>query len=116
MPATVAEVKDAASTFVFTEEALPDPPPGQPPALVPFYVSPAGDIWESVPAPFHRDGVNISFADGHCEFYRFSDPRTAKISAPKTSTPNNPDLKQFQSWIGVNLARYQSPTGSTPSK
>jgi prepilin-type N-terminal cleavage/methylation domain-containing protein/prepilin-type processing-associated H-X9-DG protein len=116
MPETIAAMNDAPHTFVFTEEALQNPPPGQAPGLTPFIVSPAGDVWESVPASFHRDGVNVSFADGHCEFYRFSDPRTAKISAPKTSTPNNPDLKQFQSWIGVNLARYQSPIGSTPSK
>jgi prepilin-type N-terminal cleavage/methylation domain-containing protein/prepilin-type processing-associated H-X9-DG protein len=99
-------LRKANGTFVFTEEALAAPAPWQ--VVEAFFVPPTGDIWEHYPAAFHRDGVNVSFVDGHCEFYKFDDPRTAKITARKTSTPNSPDLKQFQEWIGVSLSKYRA--------
>jgi prepilin-type N-terminal cleavage/methylation domain-containing protein/prepilin-type processing-associated H-X9-DG protein len=109
MAVEILDLARGVETFVFTEESLPPPPPpGQPQFLDAFTVAPVGDVWESYPANFHRDGANFSFADGHCEFYKFVDARTTKITARKTSTPNNPDLRQFQEWIGVNLARYRS--------
>ena len=106
MPASAMAITGASETFVFMEEALPPQLPKQPPEVHPFLVVPTGDTWESYPASFHRDGVNVSFADGHCEFYRFSDPRTAKIMTKKTMTANNPDLRQFQKWIGTHPRPY----------
>ena len=105
-PDRLMSLKNPHQTFVFTEESLGPPTPWQ--TVQAFYVPPAGDTWESYPAAFHGDGVNVSFIDGHCEFYKFADARTAKIKARKTPTPNNPDLKQFQEWIGINLSKYQA--------
>jgi prepilin-type N-terminal cleavage/methylation domain-containing protein/prepilin-type processing-associated H-X9-DG protein len=44
----------------------------------------------------HNDGGNLSFADGHCEYWRWQDPRTIKYANfklnPEDASENNPDL------------------------
>jgi prepilin-type processing-associated H-X9-DG protein len=55
--------------------------------------------WVDFPANFHK-GCTVSFVDGHCIYYQFSDQRTGKIKAPDAVTPNNPDLANFQQWSG----------------
>jgi prepilin-type N-terminal cleavage/methylation domain-containing protein/prepilin-type processing-associated H-X9-DG protein len=44
----------------------------------------------------HSDGCNLSFADGHCEYWRWQDPRTVKLANlkinPEDASENNPDL------------------------
>jgi prepilin-type processing-associated H-X9-DG protein/prepilin-type N-terminal cleavage/methylation domain-containing protein len=54
----------------------------------------------------HSDGSNMSFADGHGEYYRWRDHRTLKlikgrIADPEEASANNPDLDHM---VGV-LAR-----------
>ncbi len=36
------------------------------------------DNWEELPGSRHHGGTAISFADGHCEFKKWTDPRTKK--------------------------------------
>ncbi|MEM9416213.1 MAG: prepilin-type N-terminal cleavage/methylation domain-containing protein [Planctomycetota bacterium] len=47
--------------------------------------------WVDWPAPFHFDGFTHVFVDGHAEFYRFEDGRTAQISTFYEVQPNNVD-------------------------
>lgn len=44
----------------------------------------------------HADGCNMSFADGHCEYWKYSDKRTVKMANwemnPDEASPGNVDL------------------------
>ena len=54
----------------------------------------------------HNDGCNLSFADGHCEYWKWKDPRTIDLAnlkiEPEDASENNPDLdrlhKVLQKW------------------
>ena len=56
----------------------------------------------------HNDGFNVSFADGHTEYYKFKDRRTLEFFAFEISTAdaseNNRDLEQLKYWM--NVARF----------
>ncbi len=86
----LAQIRNSSETLLFIEEASP--------TLLGFVIPPTGDQWRNKPAAFHRDGLNLSFTDGHVEYYRFFDGKR----------PGAEDLKQFQAWIGVNLNRYNT--------
>lgn len=47
----------------------------------------------------HGGGTNVSFADGHCEYFRYSDPRTVEFAlwdtGPDEASPQNPDLQEY---------------------
>ncbi|MEW6157277.1 MAG: H-X9-DG-CTERM domain-containing protein [Verrucomicrobiota bacterium] len=64
------------------------------------------------PGHFHENGGNLSFADGHVELWRWSDPRTTPpyrgVDIPLLQSPNNPDLLRLQS----GATRYYEPNGS----
>jgi len=57
----------------------------------------------------HGDGCNISFADGHCEYYKYADPRTVQLADwqidPAPASPGNPDLEHFVQLLGGNGPR-----------
>ncbi len=55
-----------------------------------------GDQWIDFPATWHNFGANLSFCDGHTEYWRWDDPRTRTIQSFGMTTPNNPDLKRIQ--------------------
>lgn len=65
-----------------------------------FAVLIAGDVWADLPAVWHGRGCNFSFADGHVEHWRWTDPRTWALSQMLSATPNNRDLQRLQSSIG----------------
>jgi prepilin-type N-terminal cleavage/methylation domain-containing protein/prepilin-type processing-associated H-X9-DG protein len=55
----------------------------------------------SFPSPLHNGGATLSFADGHAEFHRWTDPRTkpqvrGENYLTSTETPNNPDVEWLQ--------------------
>jgi prepilin-type processing-associated H-X9-DG protein/prepilin-type N-terminal cleavage/methylation domain-containing protein len=52
--------------------------------------------WVDPVAAWHLGGANFSFADGHVEYWRWYDPRTAKINDFYQSTPNNKDLERLR--------------------
>ena len=45
----------------------------------------------------HSNGCNLSFADGHCEHWKYKDPRTVKLAdwqmSPEDASNDNPDLE-----------------------
>jgi prepilin-type N-terminal cleavage/methylation domain-containing protein/prepilin-type processing-associated H-X9-DG protein len=64
-----------------------------------FGVLITGNLWVNVPANWHSRGCNFSFADGHAEHWRWTDPRTLALVQGQ-STPNNLDLQRLQAAIG----------------
>ena len=64
--------------------------------------------WDQITAR-HGDGTNFSFVDGHCEYWKWKDPRTLEIAkmnydywqntgrhGPLSSPSDNPDLPRVQ--------------------
>jgi prepilin-type N-terminal cleavage/methylation domain-containing protein/prepilin-type processing-associated H-X9-DG protein len=47
----------------------------------------------------HGGGTNMSFADGHCEYFKYSDPRTVGLAdwtiGADDASPGNPDLEKY---------------------
>jgi prepilin-type N-terminal cleavage/methylation domain-containing protein/prepilin-type processing-associated H-X9-DG protein len=91
----LAAIRNAAETMVFLEE---NDPRGWDAGS--FIVLRDGDQWVDFPVTWHEKGMCVSFADGHVEYYHFSDPRTSQITWFYTDSPNNADLKWFQARVG----------------
>ncbi len=57
--------------------------------------------WDSPPTR-HGEGTNFSFADGHAEYWKWQDPRTAKLARREgdygslIALPDNPDIQRVQ--------------------
>ena len=78
-----------ALTFVFVDQA---------PLCINdafFALAPAGPTWSDVPASWHSRGCNFSFADGHAEYWHWTDPRMMNMVCG-ANTPNNPDMQRVQ--------------------
>lgn len=91
-----------ANTFVFIDEH-----PGSIHTQE-FYVNMRGfeqdqpEVLVSIPGRYHRNGANLSFADGHAEFRAWKDSRTlspldyTRDTVGSVSTPGNRDLYWLQ--------------------
>lgn len=56
--------------------------------------------WESVPSDRHRGGCNLSFADGHVEYWKWYSSKTADlISKPMLNSQELRDLRRLQDRI-----------------
>ena len=67
-----------------------------------FGFNPEGDLWMNLPAVWHDNGCDFSFADGHAERFRWIDPRTMGLNQINSiTTPNNPDLKRLQASVAT---------------
>jgi prepilin-type processing-associated H-X9-DG protein len=81
-----------------------------------FYEEPR---WHSPPPVYHRDGTTVSFADGHSEYWKWTDPATLKLgrlardnfaayaeatNGDGTLTPGNADLERIQKAMWGRLA------------
>ena len=85
-----------AQAFVFLDEHQNSIDDGH------FGFAPESDIWMNLPAMWHNNGCDFSFADGHVEAFKWRDPRTLAIKVINTvRTPNNPDLKRMQSVVAT---------------
>jgi prepilin-type N-terminal cleavage/methylation domain-containing protein len=94
---TTGAVKKSYATFVFIEEL--DPRGYEINSfMVNHYPS---NSWNDVPGNMHVNAGIISFADGHAIIWPFSDPRTYTNPQIAMSTPNDPDLRQIQTWYGT---------------
>jgi prepilin-type processing-associated H-X9-DG protein len=63
-----------------------------------------GGFWQNTPASRHGNSGQVSFADGHAEFWRWREPRTAKLRGlNQTTRANDRDLERFR------LATYVPP-------
>jgi prepilin-type processing-associated H-X9-DG protein len=59
-----------------------------------------GNAWIDVPAVWHGRGDNLSFADGHAEHWRWTDPRTVAMTQSSMTTVNDADLQRLQASLG----------------
>ena len=100
-----SELRRPGSTFVFIEEheksrwgssfvVVPAVRPGLG----------AASSWVSTPADRHEQGSNLSFADGHIEYWRWYSPKTTRDSMLSSSAINNNrdlrDLSRLQAVVG----------------
>ena len=89
-------ITNAARTFAFIEE---NDRRGE--NLGAFVIDvPPVPVWIDYPAVWHSRGTCLSFMDGHCESWKWSDPRTLAINDHFAQTPNNPDLTRLQAVVG----------------
>jgi prepilin-type N-terminal cleavage/methylation domain-containing protein/prepilin-type processing-associated H-X9-DG protein len=53
----------------------------------------------------HNNGCNLSFADGHCEFWKWKDPRTIELAngqiSESAASDDNPDLQRMVQLLKV---------------
>ena len=103
------DVKNSNRVFVFIEEMNPNPKAANSSggfSLLPY----PNPIWmRHFPAILHGHGTCMSFLDGHCDFYQWSDPRTLTLSGTSStvqfiSTPGDPDLVELQALGGDKAA------------
>ena len=58
--------------------------------------------WWDLPPVRHAVGTNVSFADGHAEYWKWEDQRTLKVSRQEgnwqslVNLPDNPDIPRLQ--------------------
>ncbi len=86
------QIRRADAVFVFLDEheesiddgfflVYPDPNPN----------------WPNLPADRHSQGANVSFADGHCEKFRWKAPKKyVRFIQPTTGPGDREDLKKLQ--------------------
>ena len=71
--------------------------------------------WRDRPPLRHGDGTNLSFADGHVEYWKWGDPRTLDFGDPESNgqavQPGNPDLVRFQKavWGKLGYSAVSAP-------
>jgi prepilin-type processing-associated H-X9-DG protein/prepilin-type N-terminal cleavage/methylation domain-containing protein len=54
--------------------------------------------WASVPSDRHEQGCNLSFADGHVEYWKWYAPKKGSLNGTRLSSKTeNPDLRRLQS-------------------
>lgn len=97
------QVLNSNSTYEVIEEF--DLHPKQTYSAGGFVVEPAPSAeWIDTPAVVHGNGSCITFLDGHCEFWVWSDARTLAfpLGTHLVRTPGNLDLTRLQSVLGSN--------------
>jgi prepilin-type N-terminal cleavage/methylation domain-containing protein/prepilin-type processing-associated H-X9-DG protein len=87
----ISDINNLSVTFAFIEEYDPR---GY--NINSFAVPATGDNWIDFPATWHTWGCNLSFCDGHVEYWQWSDNGTRNLQTFYANTPNNPDLKRLQ--------------------
>lgn len=86
--------------FVFIEEHEASPWIGSFSVPTKERLAVAASSWESVPSDRHRGGCNLSFADGHAEYWKWYSSKTADlISKPVLTSQEMRDLRRLQESI-----------------
>ena len=84
-----------AQTFVFMDERENSINDGW--FAVDMVDTGANAVWVDLPAIRHNRGAVLSFADGHSEYKKWSDPATLSTGlVPSTASPNNQDIAWLQ--------------------
>lgn len=98
-----SNVMNAASTFAMIEEFDLHPKAGFNGGGFVVVAAPA-QKWIDTPAIAHGNGSCLTFADGHCEYWVWTDPRTLAFPAGThfVGTSPNPDLARLQAVLGGN--------------
>jgi prepilin-type N-terminal cleavage/methylation domain-containing protein len=63
-----------------------------------FITDPTGSVWYDFPANSarrHSFSYTLSFADGHSEVWRYTDPNSARVAVNGTEQPGNADLARL---------------------
>lgn len=110
---TASAVPKPGATLSFLEE--PDPRKGLQGSWVTDMSNP--DKWIDPIGAWHAKGVNFAFADGHAEYWAWTDARTiAMMNNPGfySSTANNPDLYRIKKGIAPGAATYDTFINSLP--
>jgi prepilin-type N-terminal cleavage/methylation domain-containing protein/prepilin-type processing-associated H-X9-DG protein len=96
------DVTNAPGTFLWIEETPPVQKHGYTGGFVVWPYP--GDIIVDQPAASHDGGTSIVFADGHCEFWHWNDPRTTTpINKPQPiPMKGNSDILRLQLIEGTN--------------
>jgi prepilin-type processing-associated H-X9-DG protein len=56
-----------------------------------------GGVWSSTPADRHMQGCNLTFADGHIEYWKWQAPKKANLSNKLITSPGElKDLRRLQ--------------------
>lgn len=87
----ISDITNLSNTFLFIEEYDPRGFNANS-----FDIPSTGDAWIDMPATWHNWGCNLSFCDGHVEYWRWSDRQTRNLASFYATTPDNPDLKRLQ--------------------
>jgi prepilin-type N-terminal cleavage/methylation domain-containing protein/prepilin-type processing-associated H-X9-DG protein len=71
-----------------------------------FGTAPApSSTWYNLPALWHDNGAVYSFADGHSEYFHWTDPETIRIlragTFPASGSANNRDLRKIQAALAT---------------
>lgn len=91
----ITQILQPAETIVFIEEN--DPRGYNMGGFYEIYPLERGPgQWVDVPAKWHRNGCNLSFADGHVGWWQWVDPRTVALSDMFENQANNPDLEKLK--------------------
>jgi prepilin-type N-terminal cleavage/methylation domain-containing protein/prepilin-type processing-associated H-X9-DG protein len=100
-----AELRRPSSTFVFIEEHQNSRWESSfvvVPAYKPGFAGNNGS-WVSTPSDRHEQGCNLTFADGHIEYWRWYAPKTERDSMMSTSAGKHRDardLSKLQAVVG----------------
>jgi prepilin-type N-terminal cleavage/methylation domain-containing protein/prepilin-type processing-associated H-X9-DG protein len=106
-----SELRRPGNTFVFIEEhensrwessfvVVPGVNPGSFKAASTLTLETS---WISIPADRHEQGCNISFADGHIEYWKWYSPKLpkdSKLSSSAAKTRDLRDLMRLQTVVG----------------
>ena len=72
--------------------------------------------WHNAPATRHSGGGSLSFAGGHVEFWKWSEPTTEKLNARDVTVRNGDrDLQRLKQAIGSELERLGTRTALSAS-
>lgn len=93
---SIGSVANAAHTFALIEE---NDSRGENEGAFVIDIPP-GPVWIDYPAMWHTRGTCLSFMDGRCEYWQWSDPRTLAINGHFARPPNDPDLQRLQAVVG----------------
>lgn len=96
------DVTNAPTTFLWIEETPSVHKNGETGGFVVWPYP--GQVIVDQPAALHDAGTCIGFVDGHCEFWRWLDPRTTIPTNKPQPVPmkNNPDILRLQQIEGTN--------------
>ena len=66
-----------------------------------FLIQPVGaQVWPSLPSDRHNQGMNVTFADGHCEHWKWLFPKTfVKVNQAVANSLDLQDLLRLQHFM-----------------
>jgi prepilin-type N-terminal cleavage/methylation domain-containing protein/prepilin-type processing-associated H-X9-DG protein len=62
----------------------------------------ASQVWWDEPPVRHGEGTTYSFADGHCEYYKWRDKRTVDLGLGRTNNKNQPGNEDMR-WFSIGV-------------